>query len=216
MTIVSANLHMDNGNLAALREWASRIDADLLVLQEVTHGSAKSLTKWHEYPHQVMTPDESPFGMAILSRLPIDDSEALETSEQPVRYRLRLRWGEAQFALSAVHPMPPISALYHERRTALLAEEAQWLASRSAPGILAGDFNASPWSVAMRELESRGLLLGGGARPTWPAVLPVIPIDHMALTSSDWTLVRHGVGPDVGSDHRPAYIILRLTLGKAR
>ncbi len=48
--------------------------------------------------------------------------------------------------------------------------------------------------------------IGFGSKMTWPAMLPLmgITIDHI-LVSKDITVLKHEVGPNIGSDHYPVY-----------
>lgn len=209
-TVASANLGLGQADLDALSRWADGIAADVLVLQEVTEASAQAIAQWKDYPYQLVTPEEGPFGLAVLSRHPLSNTEALETPEQPLRYRTLVSWQERHVSISAIHPMPPISPLYHERRAQMLEAEGRWALSTESPSIVAGDLNASPWSSAMRVVARAGLLRATGLEPTWPAVLPVIAIDHI-LTSEAWQVVASGVGPEFGSDHRPVFAVLNLT-----
>ena len=81
-------------------------------------------------------------------------------------------------------------------------------AASPTPCIVAGDFNATPWSLPFRTLVARsGLVdtaLGRGVQATWNARYPAprIPIDHI-LAPSGTRVVRRVVGPDIGSDHFP-------------
>jgi endonuclease/exonuclease/phosphatase (EEP) superfamily protein YafD len=85
--------------------------------------------------------------------------------------------------------------------------------------ILAGDFNATPWSWALRRLEGAGgLTRRTAALPTWPtaapsvasarrAALPMAAIDHV-YASPDWVTREVRRGPNVGSDHFPVIVTL--------
>jgi endonuclease/exonuclease/phosphatase (EEP) superfamily protein YafD len=86
--------------------------------------------------------------------------------------------------------------------------------------IVAGDFNLTPWSFALRRLDSRlGLERRDRAIPTWPAMqwvrghlvlLPaLLPIDHI-YAGRAWRTVRLARGPRVGSEHYPLVIDLAL------
>ncbi|MGL1833494.1 endonuclease/exonuclease/phosphatase family protein [Rhodocyclaceae bacterium SMB388] len=110
-TVVSANLHLGRKDLDALHRWVDSISADVFVLQEVNGEAAETIKQWQDYPYQLVTPEEGPFGLAVLSRHPLGDTEALESIEQPLRHRTFVGWQDKQIALSAIHPMPPISPL---------------------------------------------------------------------------------------------------------
>jgi endonuclease/exonuclease/phosphatase (EEP) superfamily protein YafD len=204
LTIVTANLNVSTVDLAPLHAWLGIIDADVLVIQELNPRAAAAIAKWPDYPHQILKPREDPFGIAVISRHPLVHPELLELAGHTPQIRTQVRWGDTHFALSAVHPMPPISAKYHLRRAELFTSEASWASSQPLPAVIAGDFNASPWSSAMQPLAAAGLHRATTLQPTWPSALPVIPIDQI-VTSEHWSLVQAGVGPDVGSDHRPVF-----------
>lgn len=204
LTIVTANLNVSRDDPTPLHAWLGAIDADVLVLQELNPRAAAAVSKWPDYPHQILTPREDPFGIAIISRHPLESSELLERAGRTPQIHTQVVWGDTRFVVSAVHPMPPISAQYHLRRHELFAAAARWASSQPLPAIIAGDFNSSPWSSAMRPLAAAGLERATSLQPTWPSALPVIPIDQI-VTSEHWSLVQAGVGPDVGSDHRPVF-----------
>jgi endonuclease/exonuclease/phosphatase (EEP) superfamily protein YafD len=117
--------------------------------------------------------------------------------------------------LFATHPLSPLTparwtSLFEDLRT--LADMA---AAAPRPCIVAGDFNATPWSAAYRVFTAvsglRDTALGRGVQATWNAWLPAprIPIDHV-FASPDVAVARRAVGPDVGSDHFPVEVTLVL------
>ncbi len=86
--------------------------------------------------------------------------------------------------------------------------------------IVAGDFNLTPWSFALRRLDGRlGLERRDRAIATWPAMqwirgrlvmLPaMLPIDHI-YAGPAWRTVRLARGPRLGSEHYPLIIDLAL------
>ncbi|MCP4501446.1 MAG: hypothetical protein GY822_15915 [Deltaproteobacteria bacterium] len=91
------------------------------------------------------------------------------------------------------------------------------------PVVLAGDFNATPWSIVFQNfLDETGLhnaayARGGGT--TWPTFLPLmfrIPIDHILL-SKQLVSTSFLVGPEMGSDHLPffgRFVLLQSTAAK--
>ncbi|OYD53661.1 hypothetical protein CGK74_11995 [Thauera propionica] len=209
LTIVTANLNVSTDDPTPLRAWLGAIDADVLVVQELNPRAAAAVAQWTDYPHQILQPREDPFGIAIVSRHPLESSELLERAGHTPQVHTQVVWGDTRFVVSAVHPMPPISAQYHLRRHELFAAAARWASSQSLPAIIAGDFNSSPWSSAMQPLAAAELHRATSLQPTWSSTLPVIPIDQIVV-SRHWGLVEAGVGPDVGSDHRPAFARLAL------
>ncbi len=74
------------------------------------------------------------------------------------------------------------------------------------PVVVAGDFNAGPWSHGFQDFMAKtGLTRHATLAPTWPAwpiALPQVALDHI-LVSGDLAVVRGGTGPAVGSDHLP-------------
>ena len=74
-----------------------------------------------------------------------------------------------------------------------------------------GDYNATPWTTAFRDLrrENGMLRLSPGPASTWFAPWPILglPIDHALVTGKLEGSVR--VGPGLGSDHMPLIVRLR-------
>ncbi|MBS0331164.1 MAG: endonuclease/exonuclease/phosphatase family protein, partial [Proteobacteria bacterium] len=83
--------------------------------------------------------------------------------------------------------------------------------------ILAGDFNSSPWSFALRRDDHDfGLVRRDRAFWSWPADLgswrfkapfPFLPIDHL-YAGPGWATVSVERGPHLGSDHYPLIVTL--------
>ena len=81
--------------------------------------------------------------------------------------------------------------------------------------ILLGDLNLTPYAPAFARLVAesglRDAFAGEAWRPTWQAGFwPLaLPIDHV-LVPRRGCITGHEIGPDVGSDHRPLQVTLRL------
>jgi endonuclease/exonuclease/phosphatase (EEP) superfamily protein YafD len=84
--------------------------------------------------------------------------------------------------------------------------------------ILTGDFNSTPWSYGLREIDARsgvtrrdrGLFsfpAGGGVKDPISLPLPVLPIDHV-YAGPGWATVSVRRGPRLGSDHYPVVMVL--------
>lgn len=80
--------------------------------------------------------------------------------------------------------------------------------------IVAGDFNLTPWSFALRRFDSEiELERRDRAIFSWPAQIapaPFLPIDHI-YAGPAWRTVSLKRGPKLGSDHYPMVVVLALT-----
>jgi endonuclease/exonuclease/phosphatase (EEP) superfamily protein YafD len=87
--------------------------------------------------------------------------------------------------------------------------------------ILAGDFNLTPWSFALRRMDSTlGLERRDRALFSWPAKLdlgghvttafPIFPLDHI-YAGAAWRTISITRGPATGSDHFPVVAVLALS-----
>src|SRR5205085_6340887 len=122
----------------------------------------------------------------------------------------RFQGQAGDYVLAVAHMTWPIPDGRQDRDLAVLAKP---LRAMKADTILAGDFNATPWSFPLRRFErASGLHRRTHALPTFPAgqvtsrrlrtIGPVLPIDHV-YSSGGWGLVSLERGPDLGSDHFP-------------
>jgi endonuclease/exonuclease/phosphatase (EEP) superfamily protein YafD len=86
--------------------------------------------------------------------------------------------------------------------------------------IVAGDFNLTPWTFALRRLDGElALERRDRAMFSWPAVIPhgagmiapapFLPIDHI-YAGSAWRTESIELGPNLGSDHYPVIATLAL------
>jgi endonuclease/exonuclease/phosphatase (EEP) superfamily protein YafD len=81
--------------------------------------------------------------------------------------------------------------------------------------VLAGDLNLTPYAPAYARLVDESRLRDSledvAWRPTWQAGFwPLaLPLDHV-LVPRNACVDAHEIGPDVGSDHRPLAVTLRL------
>jgi len=125
--------------------------------------------------------------------------------------------GGAPFSVVAVHFSWPNIASRWGQREAFAELLDRYPRDRL---ILAGDFNLTPWSFALRAFDRRiGLERRDRAIGSWPAMqwwqgrlvmLPAaLPIDHI-YAGPGWRTVRLIRGPRVGSEHYPLVIDLAL------
>lgn len=122
--------------------------------------------------------------------------------------------------LVGVHLSRPLPLGVQRRQMQCLARHIN--AMGDGPIIIAGDFNAAPWSFALRTFDADlpGFRRVTRALPTWPAPgarvsrfrapspLAFIPIDHVYV-SDDFDIVGVARGPSIGSDHVPVLVRVR-------
>ncbi|MFM7109329.1 MAG: endonuclease/exonuclease/phosphatase family protein [Planctomycetaceae bacterium] len=217
LELVSANLHRLNADKSRAVAWLRDRRPDVAVLLEIDAAWAANLSSLDDiYPHRIVEPREDNFGIAVLSRWPLTGGTvtSLGGAPHPVIVTT-VRFHDRGVRLFAIHPPPPKSAAHAATLRTHLAAVAAAAAAAPRPCIVAGDFNATPWSLPYRVFAARSGLrdtaTGRGVQPTWNARLPAprIPIDHV-FASPEMAVLRRTVGPDVGSDHLPVEATLAL------
>lgn len=208
--VISMNVHRVNDDATAAVAYLRDRQPDVVAVLEVDADWATALDGLADlFPHRLIRPRSDNFGIALLSRWPLDDVEVVafcETGFPSILATVRRPAGGFRFI--ATHPYPPFNARCTDQLVAHLDGVAEAAATATLPCIVAGDFNAAPWSRPYRRLVAKSGLadsaLGRGVQPTWHAHLPAprIPIDHV-LVPADATVLRREVGPDIGSDHFP-------------
>ena len=211
LRVIFANVLHSNEQFQRLIAWVKAENADILMASEVTDRWVAAL--------RALEP-QLPFGhgarhgeVAILSRLPIGRSQ-----NDPALGFARLATAEiatpaGPVELVVVHPPPAMPAACAATNLRVIAAAGQLARKAGGRVIVAGDFNATPWSPAFRAmLGESGLALGRGAgRPTWPTWLPAwlgLPIDHI-LAGRGCLILQRRHGPRIGSDHRPVLADIR-------
>ncbi len=217
--LVGANLLMVNPDTDGIAREILAADPDVILVQEYSPRWATSFERHGilaAYPHAVGVVREDSFGIAILSRLPLERAELVDVAGLPVA-RATVVVGEQRLRLIGVHTLPPRLPEY----TATWREQMAWLrtAALAEPRPLAviGDLNATQHSRRYQRLTHAGLVsahrrCGRGWATTFPnGVFPVPPIrlDH-ALVSPELVCVAIREGEGAGSDHRPLIVDLAL------
>ncbi len=211
LTIASANVHVSTTDVTALRQWLSTQSPQVVVVLEVSNALGKTLPSLKDYPYQIVEAEDSPFGIALLSKLPVIKANVIAHDFGNPHIEADIEFEGKSISIYAFHPPPPLDVRFHQSRDEELSALASKIHSRQTPAIIAGDFNATPWSSAFRSLTANNLKRTNFA-PTWPnwgyKVLG-IPIDHI-VASEHWRLTSHQVGSAIGSDHFPVVTTLAL------
>jgi endonuclease/exonuclease/phosphatase (EEP) superfamily protein YafD len=215
LRLVAVNVQRENTQSDRVIEFVRRVDADLVVLIEVDDRWLADLAPLNAtYPHRIVEAREDNFGIAVFSRLHLEEGRIVELGEAEVpSIAANVRLGAASVALLATHPVPPSSAENARLRNEQLRRIADHARAAVRPAVVLGDLNCTPWSPWFRALieasglraAGRGWRLGG----TWPAWLPLgrIRLDY-GLVDPRLTVLDAQIGPRVGGDHLPVIVDL--------
>jgi endonuclease/exonuclease/phosphatase (EEP) superfamily protein YafD len=210
LSVVAANLHHRERDLQPLLGWLVSTRADLVVLTELTPSHARQIEAIAGYPYRQLAPEQGPFGIGLLSRYPLIEAQLRHDADGIPHINALVDFRGQPIRVLGVHPIPPLSPHFHRARDGALRV---WAAhAKVLPTVLAGDLNATPWSSGFAGLAEHGLRRASGLAPTWPSAVAAIsglPIDHV-LVSKAWSVQAQARGPDIGSDHRPAWVRLQL------
>ncbi|GAB5470179.1 MAG: endonuclease/exonuclease/phosphatase family protein [Rhodospirillales bacterium] len=240
LVLVTANIYYGSREVTGTLAYLKRVKPDLVFLQEVSPRSLASLHEAlaDELPHAVHCVDRRYCNLAILSRFPLSQAAAAylgwraettpvvplagwDLAETALPDRRKAAAGlTAEVALDRgqrlrlfnVHLSWPLPAAIQRR-------QFRWVAERLAdfppgPRLLAGDFNATPWSFGLAGFESDlPLTRITQGNFSWPAgrrlPFPVVPIDQI-YAGPAFQVLSVERGPEVGSDHYPILARLRL------
>lgn len=232
LRVLTYNIHHGEGtdgniDLSRTADVIRRAGADLVALQEVDRATARTgdvdqlaelerLTGMHGVFGKAMDFQGGEYGVAILSRLPIDAVDNTPLPGAPER--------EPRTALS-VHVATPSGLRLRFTSTHLdqgrdsLSRSAQvrFLAdtmSRSGgPSLLAGDFNSTAETDLMATVRSAWTDLFTAPLPVGPDGTPRRRVDYVfGRPGSAWHTLDSAVIEDrLASDHRPVLVALEWT-----
>jgi endonuclease/exonuclease/phosphatase (EEP) superfamily protein YafD len=217
LRVVTANAWFANTDPAALVAWLSRSDADIIALQEITPQWVTALEPLaRTYPYRKFMPRDDPYGIGLLSRWPIDDVQPMDFAGDGMPSLVaNIDVPGRRLRVIALHTPWPVVPELQVARDRVLQRAAALALTQPEATILLGDLNLTPYAPAFARLVSgsglRDALAGVAWRPTWEAGFwPLaLPIDHV-LVPRDSCVTAQEIGPDVGSDHRPLLVSLRL------
>ena len=211
-----ANLKFDNETPDAATTKLRELDADILVLLEIDHEWSERLATLHdEYPHRHDEIRGEGLGIAVWSRLPLENPQTrYVVEEHRPSIWATVRAEEATFELVAVHPTPPglDDSTGEARRDSRVRDAELVMVAREVaenperPCIVAGDFNDVAWSHTTRLFKRlsglRDPRIGRSFTGTYHADYPALrfPIDHAFISEQFGiaSLARHRIP---GSDH---------------
>lgn len=218
LKILQANVLKLNQDTTRLRRLIAAEKPDIIMCAEVTPLFATLFTDLAgAYPYGIVEAEEkSSYGMALLSRLPLEAVESLSLDGPGKRaLAAQIVLEGTRLDLVSIHPATPNRDMAsRDREFAALAAR---YANSHARLIIGGDFNATPYCAAykalLRQLPLKNAREGRGIMGTFPVFLPTaflkLPIDHI-LAGEGLRVTACRLGPDIGSDHLPTIATVTL------
>jgi endonuclease/exonuclease/phosphatase (EEP) superfamily protein YafD len=205
-----SNVYYRNDEKRRLLQRVAEESPDVVGLVEVNANWLKRLKPVRErYPYHFEVPDEHYVGLALYSRIPLEDARVVElpgeASTPAIAATLKAPGGDVQIVIT--HPMSPVAAEYIRRRNAQVRALAEYARETGGPLVMAGDFNLTMWNAGYRPLAEVARLhnarQGYGVGPSWPSIWKLgVPIDQI-LGTEDIEFRDFRVLGGVGSDHLP-------------
>jgi endonuclease/exonuclease/phosphatase (EEP) superfamily protein YafD len=209
LRIVHANLRFDNPQRDAALALLQQEDPDVLLLAEVSPQWANRLAAVKEWPHRLICPGRGKIGgTAILSNLPFLSNRTPECHDSGGLAIATIDAGSGLITLAEWHLHWP----WPSRQMEEIDDLAQILSTLPPTTLLAGDFNAAPWSAALGKVSTAGKLsIVNGVGGTWSPMSMAtfrhfgLPLDNV-LEGSNLVASAHAIDLP-GSDHRAVTIL---------
>lgn len=213
--LLQLNLRFDNPDQGKVFSLIGRTKPDVITLNEVS-------SMWQDrleilkasYPFGIVCPRPNKvFGVAILSRRPMVEGQEAACHDRGALAIAPVDFGGRPVTITALHlgwPWP-----FEQSRQIGLIEER--LSTIEGDAILAGDFNAAPWSASVRRVAmATDMVITPSIGPTWlhhslPTALRFmgLPIDQI-LHKGGITIRSAHTSDEAGSDHLPILVEFSL------
>jgi len=201
ITMMQFNLRFDNKHIDKLNTYLSKESSiDVATFQEVTYAHKAKLEELKDkYPYQAYCEFATVGGEMIISKYPFTGNGGC-VKGQGLVWR-EIDTGNKKFSLVSLHLHWPYPYKQNNQITTLSKE----LEKIKGPIIVAGDFNAAPWSYAVERIAkaSHSRIISGvrwSIKVNTPIVPVWLPIDHVLSNFANKQIT---VGKDLGSDHLP-------------
>lgn len=194
-------------HLQKIEAFLAETEPDVVVLEEIRWKHEDFLRDMQEtFPQQA-----GKHGLVILSKFPIVDKGRLDRPGQPYWQSLIVAWARLdvrgrEVNVVGAHMSRPF---YPSQQKSDFEHLTKFVRSMTGPVIVAGDFNAAPWTQKAHNFSTAtGLGRLNTFSPTWPVrwkavpLVPVLPIDNV-FVSPQLTKINLTVGRRLESDHLP-------------
>lgn len=225
-------------NLARVAAVIDSADADIVLLQEVDRRTQRSggvdhfaelerLTGMHGIFGKSLDYQGGQYGIAVLSRWPVDSVAAVPLKVEPPQERsggsyesrialhVMVRTEHGDINVVNTHLDPAAAGTFRKQELIDIFSHMRQRIGAEAPIVFGGDLNARP---ATDDIQAVGFALtdafascGSGTGETFPAHAPDRRIDYLFLRHARCSTAR--VVNTRASDHRPMLAIIHLTGG---
>lgn len=217
--MMTHNLFGLNHRMDQVTEAIFAEDPDIIVLQEYFEEQATGLHPRliERYPYFARCQGGKRANLGLYSRLPfelVQDGMCPENAYVTERTghilaRLHTASGK-EFSVITTHMDWPLPV---QRQGDQLSELSDVVDKIEGPLILAGDFNSTPWSYALREFAADSGLIRQTVNlvtyplrwyylGAWRSAIPFLPLDHV-MTKGGIVVHELHAGRRTGSDHLP-------------
>lgn len=218
LSLLLANVKMDNRNAARLRQIIAAADPDIALVVEADAWWASELDGLAKsHPFTVGQPQDNTYGMMLYSKLELLHPEVrflIEDDVPSMRARVRLPAGN-EVEIHCLHPRPPVpqESPRSTERDAELMVVGKETKGKELPIVVMGDLNDVAWARTNYLFQRiSGLLdprIGRGLYNSFHADYFFLrfPLDHF-FHSNHFRLIELKRLAYFGSDHFPMYIRL--------
>ncbi|MBP0000197.1 MAG: endonuclease/exonuclease/phosphatase family protein [Cyanobacteria bacterium SID2] len=227
LRVLVSNLHNHNRQFDRVLDFVRQEHPDFAVFIEVNHPWSEQLDTLRDIlPYRFSSETFESRGVVIYGKQePIDPQLKWFGNQQTASIVSQLEVEGRRLSIVATHPLPPVKFWRFQSRNQHLDRLGEYVQTLTQTTLVLGDLNVTMWSPYYKQLIQRTGLKnarqGFGILPSWPtqntfnklprqiAWLFSIPIDH-CLLSPEIQVTNVRTGPDVGSDHRPLVVDLRV------
>ncbi len=218
ITLLVANVLMENTAHDRVRALIARVDPDILLLMETDQVWIDALEgELARYDTVVRNPRDNHYGMVFATRLPVSDARTvcLTADDTPSLFAELTGPGGQPFRFVGLHPRPPVPGEDTDERDAQVLFAARFARKTAMPLVVMGDFNDVAWSHTSHRFKrvggyldprvGRGLYASFDAKRWWFRC----PIDQIFVTP-EVAVASFGLAEAIGSDHFP--LVARIML----
>lgn len=211
LSITQLNMRFNNEDTGRIAAALKSNPSDVLLLQELTKTTSPILKAFAQsHPHQLECYSSGVGSVAILSKFPIVENDQKSCIRFEGFASTTLQVGDQLVTVASFHsrwPWPVGQSSQLDRLTPVFKK------LNTDYSILAGDFNAAPWSHAVKRVaDMTGLKMISGLKFSWAPRLrnartiskhfPDVPNSIGQLQLPDWMInLQNSFGPILPIDH---------------